>query len=171
MTNVDPISSIRPYHPTLQDCLLARRTGIIAGPCRQPRTAKRRPAMGARWNIGSRVSWTRHSSRGSSRTSRRRRCISSFSTRTRCVRRARHVCHARAAHLPARPRSVASRPAGTRRTVRCRSLRRMARRAGGHRRLGGSTHRRRPRQAPGDRRPLPLPTCIRPGHVRTDRVE
>ena len=37
--------------------------------------------MGARWTIGSRVSWTRHSSRGSSRTSRRRRCISSFSTR------------------------------------------------------------------------------------------
>ena len=56
------------------------RTVIIAGPCQQPRTAKRRPATGARWTIGSRVSWTRHSSRGSSRTSRRRRCISSFST-------------------------------------------------------------------------------------------
>ena len=33
--------------------------------------------------------------------------------RTRCVRRARHVGDARAAHLPARPRFVASRAAGT----------------------------------------------------------
>ena len=48
MTDVNPINSIPSHHPTLQDCLLAGRTGIIADPCRKPRTAKRRPAMGDR---------------------------------------------------------------------------------------------------------------------------
>jgi len=33
------------------------------------------------------------------------------------------------------------------------------------------THRRRPRPARGGRRPLPLPACLRPGHIRTDRIE
>ena len=91
--------------------------------------------------------------------------------RTRCVRRARHVGDARAAHLPARPRSVASRAAGTRRAVRRRSLRRMARSAGGHRSLGGRTNGRRPRQEPRGRRTLPLRACVRPGHLRTNRPE
>jgi len=32
MTNVDSINSMPSHHPTLQDCLLVRRTGIIASP-------------------------------------------------------------------------------------------------------------------------------------------
>jgi hypothetical protein len=46
MTDVNPIISIPSHDPTLQDCLLAHMTGIIAGPCRKSRTAKPRPAMG-----------------------------------------------------------------------------------------------------------------------------
>ena len=95
--------SIASHHPILQDCLLARRTGILAGPCRQPRTVTRRPAIGPRWIIGSRVSWTRHSSRGSSRTSHRRRCISSFST----------ADSRRAASWSRRPRPRSSPPCST----------------------------------------------------------
>ena len=164
-----PTISIPRHRSTLQDCFFARRTGIIAGPCQQPRTAKRRPATGARWTIGSRVSWTRHSSRGSSRTSRRRRCISSSDTADsmRAASSSRLATPAQLTSLldldlwrhaqPGRDEQFDVDRFGewlevlvdTGHSVAARTVAALDE----HLVIA---------------RPLPLPACIRPGHVRTD---
>ena len=113
MTNVNPINSIAHTTPLFKTvCWPA---GRVSSPAH---VDNHEPRNGApRWGLGgpsARASPGHAILRAGRPAPRAGDAASAHSApRTRCVRRARHVCHARAAHLPARPRSVAPRAAGT----------------------------------------------------------
>ena len=84
--------------------------------------------------------------------------------------RARRLRNTRATDVGSRPRLVAPRPAGARRTVRRGSLWRMGRSAGGHRRDRRGADRGGPGRAPRDCRALPVRARLRPVGDRSARV-
>src|SRR5688500_3250749 len=118
MTNVNPINSIA-YTNTLFKTVRWR-AGRVSSPAHadhhEPRNGAPRSGLGG---PSTRASAGFAIPRADRPAPRAGDAVSDHSvSRARGVRRARHVCDTRAAHVPARPRSVAPRAAGTRRTVR-----------------------------------------------------